>query len=162
MRSIKSGWPQCRRHVLACLVVAATGLPTFLLRAGPSVPTDVAFTPLAGRTIGVLVPDADAWLSLQNRVGQKKAVVFSSGSFGYRWMYVPARSPTEGFEQRVQIANGEMRTFRTVELATPDVLRKLGVNPDFALVAVTVNDGLGAPASNWFVASDIRPLDGSC
>src|SRR5262249_1562629 len=101
-------------------------------------------------------------LALEGRSGPAEQLCFGSGGTSYRWVYVTAgKNATVG---RVVIpvgSQGERKVFDNLSVASPATVKRWGVEAPFALVEVEVNGGQGSPATDAFVATNIRRLDGS-
>jgi hypothetical protein len=125
------------------------------------------FSPLSEMSVGLLVSDSAATLRAAGRSGPADAVLFSRDADGYRWIYL--RSPAannSGVTVPVPGPAGRgspvRERFDGFAVATPALLRNLGVTDPFTVVEVEVNAGRGSPAgADRFVATGIRQLDGS-
>lgn len=120
---------------------------------------------LPGRIVGVLVGDVAKIMGNEGRSGPQDAMAFSSGGGSYRWTYVPAQ-PGASLIQNLQVKTGpqgdQVRIYPALNMANPTTVKELwGIAAPYALVEVEVNDKLGAPADEGFVATRMTALDGS-
>lgn len=124
---------------------------------------DHKFLPLSGKVVGVLVGDAQAVLHREGRSGPPDALVFSRNNASYSWVYVPVRTKPQFEFLNVPVGEkGEqVKRFDSLSLGTAMVLRPWGVTGPYSLVEVEVNDGLGSPAGESFVATQVKRLDGT-
>lgn len=127
-----------------------------------SIPTR-KFQPLPGKAIGVLVSDPKAIMAREGRTGPSDALAFSRGGDSYRWVYVTVKEkPGLG---TLLIAVGEkgdkMKEFHNLSLATLPTVWHFGITQPYSLVEVEVNGGLGSPADESFVATQMEVLDGT-
>jgi hypothetical protein len=149
---------------LGAMVVAAP------IKSGPETVTDRAgFIPnrkhqsLGGKVVGVLIPDPLPVLSTEGRSGPKDQLCFARGMFSYRWIYVPVEK--NAFIGTLNIRIGEkgsqVKQFDKLSMANPETVKQWDVPATFALVEVEVNEGLGSPPDDGFVATKMRRLDGT-
>lgn len=122
---------------------------------------------LPGRTTGVLVRDAAPAMRERGYVGADDAYGFASGPGGYRWIYVPCPGPefkesAEPLTVRTGERDAGRKTFDNVCLLDARLVssRLKGLDRPFTLVEVGINGGLGCPATDSFVATDLRILHG--
>jgi hypothetical protein len=114
-------------------------------------------------TIGVLASGAETVMDDEGRKGPQGALCFSVGGGSYRWVYVPVtKKPVIG-GMRIPVGEkGDMRKpFYDLCFADVKTVKRWGVTEPFALVELEVNDGFGSPASESFVATRMRVLDGT-
>ena len=125
------------------------------------------WTPLPGRAIGILVRDASLAMREMGYIGADNAYGFASGPGGYRWLYCPC--PGEEFKKSAEpitVKTGEHgmgeKTFNNVCVLDAPLATHINKNLSrpFTLVNIEVNGGLGCPATDSFVATDIRVIDG--
>jgi hypothetical protein len=118
--------------------------------------------PLPATVIGVLVPDGQAVLANEGRSGPGNQICFAANGASYRWVCVQVdRNPGIG-TLNLPIGDGtKTRKFERLSIATPTTLKSHGVPFGFALVEVEVNEGLGSPAVDSFVATRFKRLDGT-
>lgn len=118
---------------------------------------------LAGKVVGVLVSEPHAVLATEGRSGPKDQMCFGRGGCSYRWVYVPVEN--NPLIPRLNIRIGEkgsqVKAFDRLSMASPETVKKWDVPGTFALVEVEVNDGLGSPPDDSFVATKMRRLDGT-
>jgi hypothetical protein len=120
---------------------------------------------LPGKMIGVMVPDVAKVMGQEGRSGPPDATAFSSGGGSYRWVYVPAPKGNALITKlQVQIGEkgGNVKVYPALNIANPNTLKDLwNVTTPYALVEVEVNDKLGSPADEGFVATNVTVLDGT-
>jgi hypothetical protein len=121
---------------------------------------------LPGKMVGVLVSDVAKIMGNEGRSGPPDAMAFSSGGGSYRWAYVPAINGGPSIIQNLQVKIGaqgdQTRIYPALNMANPATVKDLwGITAPFALVEVEVNDKMGAPADEGFVATKMTPLDGT-
>jgi hypothetical protein len=125
------------------------------------------WTPLPGRVTGILVRAAGRMMSEQGYSGPEDVYGFASGTGGYRRVYV--RCPGGEFADeagpltvRVGEAGSGEKTFDQVCLLDAAVAAHLdkALSRAYTLVEVEVNGGLGCPATDSFVATDLRVIPG--
>jgi len=146
---------QCKRSIIcACLgiVLALSGYAMVAV-------SGAAYQSLPARAVGLLVVDAGAVLAAERRSGPSGAVLFARDGASYRWFYLPAIADEQGDSITVTVGPGEERKFANVVLATEKSLALRNVPAGYAAVDVEVNGGLGSPAADRFVATELRVLD---
>jgi hypothetical protein len=117
--------------------------------------------PLPGLVVGALVGDVRSMIGQEGRSGPGDAFAFSVGGASYRWVYLPVADKPTVTNLRVPTGKGDtVKVYPSLGMANPQTLKPLGI-ARFALVEVQVNDGLGSPADQSFVATRIRRLDGT-
>jgi hypothetical protein len=121
------------------------------------------YQPLPGKAIGVLVADALEMTHQEGRYGPPDAFAFSAGGNSYRWMYVPVADKPFITNFRVPVGEkgDQFVTYPGASLATAQTAAHWGIKAPFALVEVEVNEGLGSPPVEGFVATKMKRLDGS-
>jgi hypothetical protein len=121
------------------------------------------FQALSGKAVGVLVSGGQDVLAHEGRRGPADAFVFGSGPGSYRWVYVPVpKKPLiGGLLVRVGEKGTTTKPFRNLSMANAKTVEQWGITGPYALVEVEVNGGLGAPPGESFVATNMRPLDGT-
>jgi len=162
----------CRAAVLLGVAVAAT-LPA-LAAPVPSGTTETlkdrtGFIPqrkyqaLPGKVVGVLVGDVAPMMNQEGRSGPPDALAFSAGGNSYRWVYVPVAD--KPLIQNLRVPTGDKgnqsKVYPSLSMANAQTVRQWGIDAPCALVEVDVNDGLGSPAQESFVATGMRRLDGT-
>lgn len=120
------------------------------------------FQPLPGKTLGVLV-GGEAVLALEGRRGPADAFWLSTGGGSYRGVYVPVAKKylIGGLNVPVGQQGERTRRFDKLSPATPKTVADWGIAGPYALVEVEVNGGLGGPAAETFVATQMTLLDGT-
>ncbi|MBX9678095.1 MAG: hypothetical protein K2X38_04965 [Gemmataceae bacterium] len=124
------------------------------------------YQPVPSRVVGVLVSDVVKVMGNEGRSGPPDAMAFSSGGGSYRWVYVPAINGMPAIIQNLQVKVGaqgdQMRIYPALNMANATTAKDLwGIKGPFALVEVEVNDKLGAPADEGFVATKMTQIDGT-
>lgn len=120
------------------------------------------YAPLPGKAVGVLLGDARDVVALDGRSGPPDALVFSVGGNSCRWVYVPTSENPQITNLQVPVgADGKKEIYPALNMANPRHVLPWGVTAPYSLVEVAVNSGLGSPADEGFVATNIRVLDGS-
>ncbi len=120
--------------------------------------------PLKGTAVGILLYDAQPVLSLEGRSGPPDQLCFSADGCSYRWVYVPVAGRAAITNLRVPVGekeNARFEVFPALDLARPNNVAAWGVVTRYSLVEVEVNNGLGSPRGDSFVATKIKVLDGS-
>lgn len=129
--------------------------------SGSSEDAKPTFGPLPGRAVGVLARDVSEAFEAEGRSGPKNTYGFAVGRHSYRMLYVPTGDNGDDGGETVFVAvgeeSGERVKFESVELATTDVQRL----PDepYCLVQVEVNNGLGSPETDRFVATNVEIVE---
>jgi hypothetical protein len=136
----------------------------------------LAFGPLPGTAIGILVSDADRFTGMsEGRGGQRDAIDFSTDGNSYRYACLPALEAEKPEWSVLAIGVGrteeaEVKLFHDLVLARAGNIESRGVTEPYALVRATINDGLGSPAwgttrarqrTEHVVLSQIEVLDGT-
>jgi hypothetical protein len=121
------------------------------------------YRPLPGKAVGVLVGGAQALLADEGRRGPADTFCFAAGADSYRWVYVPVEQKPRigGLRVAVGEKGDKAQRFDSLSLADPQTVKRWGITEPYALVEVEVNGGLGSPAAGSFVATRLRPLDGT-
>jgi hypothetical protein len=121
------------------------------------------FQPLPGKVIGVLAAGGREVLAQEGRRGPADALCFGRDGDSYRWLYVPApKKPQIGaLNVRVGTKGDASKRFDRLSMANPATVARWGVAGPYVLVEAEVNGGLGAPPGETFVATQLRPLDGT-
>ncbi len=120
------------------------------------------YAPLPGKAIGVLLGNAKDLVALDGRSGPPDALVFSVGGNSCRWVYVPTTENPQITNLQVPVGdNGKKEIYSALNMANPRSVLPWGVTAPYSLVEVDVNSGLGSPAGESFVATNIKVLGGS-
>jgi hypothetical protein len=116
---------------------------------------------LPGKTVGILVSDVVAMMGQEGRGGPANAMGFSANGDSYRWIYVPVEEKPQirGLSVPVGEKGGKTRRYDSLSMASPTTVKQWGITASFALIEVQVNDGLGSPAGESFVATKMKRLD---
>ncbi len=119
--------------------------------------------PLPGKVIGVMVFDAQPVLGLEGRSGPADQICLGHGLASYRWLYVPVEKDPmiPWLNLPVGPTGAERKRFDKLSLASPTVMKPLGIESKYALVEIEVNGGLGSPADDSCVATKNKVLDGN-
>ncbi len=122
------------------------------------------YAPLKGTTVGVLVSDVRAFMAHEGRGGPPDAMGFSTGGNSYRWIYVPAlkgQPLISNLQVNVGEKPGKVKVYPALNMANATEVKRWDIAVPCALVEVEVNDGLGSPAQEGFVATKMKRLDGT-
>jgi hypothetical protein len=120
------------------------------------------FADLPGKAVGLLVSGAGAVLAAEGRAGPADALVFVRGDGSYRWVYVTVHAQATINHLDLPIGDGSRtRRFDSLSLASPQTVGRWGIRGPYTLVEVEVNGGLGSPASDSLVATDMRTVEGT-
>jgi hypothetical protein len=157
-----------------CLTAALAALIAAPLVAGPPAGEPIkdrsGFIPrtkhqaLPGKVVGVLAYDAQPVLSTEGRSGPADQLCFGMSGSSYRWVYVQTPGAAPPVITNLQVAvggQGAKKIYPALDIARPTNVKHFGVTQKYSLVEVEVNDGLGSPAEQSFVATNIKVLDGS-
>jgi hypothetical protein len=134
----------------------------------PSIPEEVqikrspAFDTMPPSVIGVLMNDVADSLAAEGRSGPRDVMGFGSGERSYRFIYVPCPEGQDDGEALVVPVGqkGERRKrYESLCLVTRSVGERIGASQPYNLVKVEVNDGLGSPEVESFVATRLKLLD---
>jgi hypothetical protein len=121
------------------------------------------YQPLKETTIGILVSDVQKIMAFDGRGGPPDAMGFSRDAQSYRWIYVPVTEKPliTGLTVRVGEKGEEMNRYPSLSMANAQTVKQWEITVLYALVEVEVNDKLGAPAEEGFVATKMTMLDGT-
>ncbi len=121
------------------------------------------FQPRAGKVVGVVVSDVVGMMGRDGRSSQADALGFSSNGGSYNWMYVPMEGMPQITNLNVRVGEKGDQTVQYPKLgmATLPRIAAWGVKSPYTLVEVEVNGGMGAPADEAFVASNMAVVEGS-
>lgn len=121
------------------------------------------FPPLPATVVGLLIEGGQGLMNSEGRKGPSDALAFSSGDGSYRWMYVPDKNrPLIGaLNVPVGPKGEEKKRFTSLNMASLKSLEQFGIKQANVLVEVEVNGGLGSPPGETFVATKVRPLEGT-
>jgi hypothetical protein len=119
--------------------------------------------PLPGKVVGLLLADGQQVLSLEGRSGPANQLVFSADGNSYRWVYVQVDDANPQISNlRVAVGDkGETKQYPKLAIASLTNVKKWNITAPFTLVEVEVNDGLGSPAGDSFVATKMTVLEGT-
>jgi len=111
--------------------------------------------------IGVLASDVAAVMGHEGRGGPPDAFGFGMNGNSYRWVYVAGGD--NAIISGLQVKTGEkgdaIKTYPKLDMANPQTIKHFGFSEPYSLVEIEVNDGLGAPAEETFVATKMTRLD---
>ena len=118
---------------------------------------------LPGKTIGVLVSDVAAMMGQEGRGGPPDAYGFSRDGQSYRWLYVPVEQNELITNLQVHVGEKGEKTkvYPKLSMANPIQVKRWNIDVPYSLVEIEVNDQLGAPAEEGFVATSMKRLDGT-
>jgi hypothetical protein len=117
--------------------------------------------PLKGTAVGILLYDAQPVLHSEGRSGPADQLCFSTGGNSYRWVYVPATEKPRITNLRVPVGdkeNAQFVVFPALDMASPRNVAPWGITSHYTLVEVEVNNGLGSPKNDSFVATKMKSL----
>jgi hypothetical protein len=117
--------------------------------------------PLPGKTVGVLVSDVVAVMSLEGRSGAADNYGISTANASYRWVYVPVteKPVISNFTVRAGEKGDKSATYPSLGMANPQTVKQWDINVPYSLVEVEVNGSLGSPPEQGFVATKMTRLD---
>jgi hypothetical protein len=116
---------------------------------------------LKGTLVGILLANGQPILSNEGRYGPPDQLVLGTGGASYRWVYVPAADKAIITNLQVPVGNGQTKVYPKLNMANPTTVKQWGITRPYTLVEVEVNDGLGSPAGDSFVATKMKVLDGT-
>lgn len=119
---------------------------------------------LPGKVVGILAYDAQPVLSVEGRSGPADQLCFGVNGCSYRWVYVQTPNAPQPVISNLQVPvgdKGEKKVYPALDIARPANVQGFGVTQKYSLVEVVVNDGLGSPSNDSFVATSIKVLDGT-
>jgi hypothetical protein len=121
------------------------------------------FDPLPGKVVGVLASNSQALFANEGRKGPADAVTFGTGTGSQHWIYVPDQKKPMIAAMRLPIGQEgkQQQRFNRLNFATQENLKAAGITQPFTLAEVEVNGGLGCPAAQAFVATAIKPVEGT-
>ncbi len=150
---------------VAALAVAAPvpTTPTETLQERAGFIPQRKYQPLPGKVVGVLTGDVAALMGPQGRSSRPDAFAFSVGGNSYRAVYVPVTENPSliNLNVRVGVKGEQVKVYPSLSPANTGTLKQWNIEGPYALVEVEVNDGLGSPAEEAFVATRMRRLDGT-
>jgi hypothetical protein len=117
---------------------------------------------LKGKAVGILVGNPQPILSTEGRSGPPDSFCFSTALASYRWVYVPAEGTS--IITNLQVPTGEKgkgKVYPRLNMANPKTVKAWGIKNSYTLVEVEINDGLGSPAGDSFVATGMKVLEGT-
>jgi len=120
--------------------------------------------PLKGTAVGILLYDAQPVLHSEGRSGPADQLCFSAGGNSYRWVYVPVTEKPRISNLRVPVGdkeNAQFVVFPALDMASPRNVAPWGITSHYTLVEVEVNNGLGSPKNDSFVATKMKVVEGS-
>jgi hypothetical protein len=118
---------------------------------------------LPGSVVGVLVGDVRAVMGQEGRSGPADAMGFSANGNSYRWIYVTVAEKALINNLTINVGEKGDRTkvYPNLSMASPTTVKQWDINVPYALVEIEVNDNLGSPAQQGFVATRMKRLDGT-
>ncbi len=153
-----------RRLLAVGLAISCFSLLTSAAETADVAKSQPSFSILPGRAVGVIIGNCRAARTRAGLVGPEDAVGFVSGGGDCRWVYVPSEEKSPDCESLVLSVGKDGRQrkrFPNVELLRQPQLKARGLNPEYQLVEVEVNGGEGSPATDTFVATATKVLDGT-
>jgi hypothetical protein len=158
---------------LAALVAVAGAALAAPIPAGPTeevVADAKAFVPNrkylahAGTVIGVIASDVAAAQGREGRGGPPDAMGFSVDGSSYNWMYTVSEEANpliSGLRVKVGPNGDDTVVYPKLDMARPKTVAAWDIKAAYVLAEVEVNNGKGCPADEAFVATKIKPLDGT-
>lgn len=158
---------------LAVVLTAAGVALAAPVPAGPTeeVVTDAkAFAPqrkfLAhpGTVVGVVAADVAAAQGREGRSGPPDAMGFSVDGSSYNWMYTvsdDANPLITNLQVKVGPKGDDVTVYPKLDMARPKTVAAWDIKAAYFLAEIEVNGGKGCPADEAFVATKMKPLDGS-
>jgi hypothetical protein len=166
--------PSSPRLILLGTVLLGSAAALAVAAPVPTVPTEtvqerVGFIPqrqsqpLPGRVVGVLASDVAGLLGSEGRNGRSDVFAFSVDGNSYRRVYlsVADRPQLDHLNVRVGARGEQVKVYPSLSPASAAALKPWNIDGSYALVEVEVNDGLGSPPEEAFVATRLRRLDGT-
>jgi hypothetical protein len=119
--------------------------------------------PLGGKVVGLLVSEPQPVLSAEGRSGPPDELCFACGGVSYRWVYVSVQgqAPITNLQVPVGEKGDQKQVYPALDLARLRLVGNWGVKEPYTLVEVTVNGGAGSPATDSFVATEIKVVEGT-
>ncbi len=114
---------------------------------------------LADKEIGVVIGDPAALLLREGRRGS--GAVFATGTGKTPWIYAVSSEPSEPEGFFMNTADGRRVKIPNLLLTNPAGLKKLGLDAQYSLVSMEINNGQGSAPSSMFAATKITRLDGT-
>jgi hypothetical protein len=158
----------CRSRNLLLIGLLVAGLATNSRAAGGEpdktfqLPVQ-KFEPLPGKVVGVLASNSQTLLANEGRKGPANAVTFGTGTGSQRWIYLPDQKKPMIAAMLFPVGpdGKKMQRFNRLNFANAENLKAFGITERFALAEVEVNGGQGSPASQTFVATSIKAVEGT-
>lgn len=122
------------------------------------------YFPVEGKAMGILVNNVREKMAHEGRSGPGDAMGFSLDGGSYRWMYVPvndARPRISNLRVKVGPGGDRLKVYPRLDMIRPLTIQQWNLQGEHALVEVEVNDGMGAPPQEGFVATAMKKLDGT-
>ena len=117
--------------------------------------------PLPGTIIAVLLADAQPLLNAEGRHGPAEQLCVGWNGGSYRWVYLPCDDEATINRLSIPLPDNKSKVYPKLNMANPTTVKPWGIDAAYSLVEVEVNDGLGSPEHDSFVATKIKKLDGS-
>jgi hypothetical protein len=117
--------------------------------------------PIPGKIVAVLLTDGQPILTTEGRSGPPDQLCIGYNAGSYRWVYVPVAENATIQNLRIALPEGKTQVFPKLAMASPANVKQWGVTASYSLVEVEVNNGMGSPAEDAFVATNMKVLDGS-
>ena len=146
--------------------LSAFGVPIPRDKTAPVVSDRANFIPnrkhlvIPGKIVAILLEDGQPILSTEGRSGPPDQLCVAWGGGSYRWVYVPVVQKAMIQNLQVPLSNGTKKIYPSLSMASPTTVKQWGIDAPFALVEIEVNDGEGSPATDSFVATKMKKLDG--
>lgn len=123
-----------------------------------------SFAPLPGRVVGIIATDVSSSVQAEGRSCSEDAVGFSHGASSYRWVFFPTQPDSKQAERLfvpVGLQGSTRHRYDSVLFGDLVTAAKHGITGRFTLVELEVNDGLGSPSVESFVATKVTVVGGT-
>jgi hypothetical protein len=140
--------------------------PTVMCFSQEIGPDDIPqYVPLPGRAVGVVARGVAETMEAEGRTGPEDVLGFGYGEGSYRRFYVPCEGKPGEPADTIVVSVGpeglDRRLFESVCLARSGLPSLSGDLTEFSLVEVEVNGGMGSPAVDTFVATEMNVVEGT-
>jgi hypothetical protein len=114
-------------------------------------------------TVAVVAADVKAVTNGEGRYGPPDALGLSWDGASYRWVWVQVKDKPLVPKQDIPVGPDGKKTkqYQDLAMATPAIAKQWGVQAPFTLVEVEVNSGLGSPAVDSLVATNVKVVEGT-
>ncbi len=120
--------------------------------------------PLPAKAIGILVAEPGKLLANEGRSGPPDHICFARGKVSYRWVYMVTEAPNPQISN-LQVPTGlkgeVVQVYPSLAMANSEIAKSFGIVGKYVLVEAEVNQGLGSPAVDAFVATKLKVVEGT-